>query len=271
MNDAEAQGLEARAEVQEDRVVVGAWSKDLTEVAQEAARLRALLAEGRAEEARREIQDRSSEEKTALVLVSAEGREELLSLTGPGGIGYSPAVVDRLPTEVIVDLLVVESDYLKYNVELLRAMSPERFGKAVADTLEPVDHLEARQKVAWEWLEATAEIDDVAHRRRLLASVDTDLIEDALFSIVNQLDLNAVVFSIPGMPPVKRFRLFSELGIGGSPPSTYLEDLKIGAVLDALWEAAPDLFKQAIRGAWVRFAESDEAGESDEGADEAAP
>lgn len=238
------------AEVREDQIIVGSWSKSLAEVAQEAARLRALLAEGRAEEARSEMQARPVEEQTALVLAGAEGQEELLSLTGPGGRGYSPAVVDRLPTDALVGLLAVDSEYLKYNVEILRAMSPERFGRAVADTLEPVDHPEARQKVAWEWLEATAELEDVDQRRRLLGAVDVDLVEDALFSVVEQLDLNAVV--APLGIPIKRFRLFSELGVGGSPPSTYIEDLKIGAVLDALWEAEPDLFRQAIRGAWER-------------------
>lgn len=267
MNDFEVQGLDAPMEIQENRVVVGAWSKDLTEVAQEAARLRALLAEGRSEEARKEMEGRPVEEKTALVLVSPEGREDLLSLTGPGGRGYSPAVVNRLPTEVLVDLLVVDSEYLKYNVEILRAMSPERFGKAVADTLEPVYYWEARQKVAWDWLEATAEVEDVDHRARLLAAVDPELIEDALFSIVEQLNLGAVVASIPGLPPVTRFKLFSESGLGGLAPSTYVDDPKIGAVLDALKEAAPDLFKQTIRAAWER---SDAAGEP-ENADEAGP
>ncbi|MSS70354.1 MAG: hypothetical protein EXS64_02590 [Candidatus Latescibacteria bacterium] len=260
------QDLETPAEVQGDKVVVGAWSKDLIEVAREAARIRALLAEGQAEEARREMQSRSTEEKAALVLISPEGQEDLLSLTGPGGRSYSPAVVDRLPTEVLVSLLAVDSEYLKHNVELLRAMSPERFGRAVADTLEPVDHPEARQKVAWEWLEAMAEVDDVTHRMRLLAAVDIDLIEDALFSIVDQLNLNTVVFAIHGLPPVKRFRLFSELGVGGSPPSTFIENLEIGKVLDALWEATPDLFKHAIRGAWERRSDADgEPEDADEG------
>jgi DNA-binding transcriptional regulator YdaS (Cro superfamily) len=243
-------------------VIVGAWSKSLTEVIQEATRLRALLTEGRTEEARSEMQGRSTEEKAALVLVGGEGQEDLLSLTGPGGKGYSPAVVDRLPTEALVSLLAVDSEYLRHNIELLRAMSPERFGKAVADTLEPVDHSETRQKVAWEWLEATAELDDVDHRRRLLGRVDVDLVEDALFSIVEQLDLNAVIAPL-GLP-TRRFRLFSESGAGGSPPSTYIEDLKIGKVLDALWEAEPDLFRQAIRGAWERSDAADEPEENDE-------
>lgn len=265
MNDAETQSLETPAEVQDDRVVLGAWSKDLTEVAREAARLRALLTEGRAEEARSEMQSRPVEEKTALVLVSPEGREDLLSLTGPGGRGYSPAVVDRLPTEVLVSLLAVDSEYLRHNVEILRAMSPERFGKAVADTLEPVDHPEARQKVAWEWLEATAELEDVNHRRHLLAAVDVDLIEDALFSVVEQLDLNAVVIAIPDFPVMRRYKLLLDSAAGGSPPSTYIEDLKIGKVLDALWEAEPDLFRQAVCGAWER---SDPAEKPDEDADE---
>ena len=58
MSNLEAQGLESPAEVQDDRVIVGSWSKSLAEVAQESARLRALLAEGRAEEARREMEGR---------------------------------------------------------------------------------------------------------------------------------------------------------------------------------------------------------------------
>jgi len=265
MSSLEAQGLEVPAEVQEDRVVVGAWSKPLTEVSREAARLRALLAEGRAEEARREMAGRPVEEQTALVLVGGEGQEELLSLTGPGGRGYSPAVVDRLPTEALVSLLAVDSDYLKHNVELLRTMSPERFGRAVADTLEPVDHPETRQKVAWEWLEAITALEDVDHRRRLLMAVDVDLVEDALFSVVEQLNLNAVVVAIPGIPALTRYKLLSDSALGGAPPSSYIEDINLGTVLDTLWEAAPDLFRQAVRGAWER---SDAAEEPDEHADE---
>jgi len=230
-------------------------------VAQEAARLRALLTDGRAEEARSEMQARPVEEQTALVLTGAEGQEELLSLTGPGGRGYSPAVVNRLPTDVLVGLLAVDSEYLKYNIEILRAMSPERFGRAVADTLEPVDHPEARQKVAWEWLEVTAALEDVDQRRRLLTAVDVDLVEDALFSVVEQLDLNAVVMTLPDIPPVTRYKLLLDSAAGGSPPSTYVGDLRIGAVLDALWEAEPDLFRQAVCGAWER---SDPAEKPDE-------
>jgi hypothetical protein len=240
----------APAEVREGRVIVGAWSGTLSEVSGEASRLRGLLAGGRAGEAREAMSGRSDEEKTALVLVSPEGREDLLSLTGPEGRGYSPAVVDRLPTEVLVGLLAVGSDYLRFNVALLHALSPERFARAVHDTLNPVDHPETRQKVAWEWLEATAALEDVAHRARLLEAVDVELVEDALFSVVERLDLGAVVGLVL---PTRRFRLFSELGIGGSPPSTYIDDPHLGLVIDALWEAAPDLFRMAIRGAWERF------------------
>ncbi|OGG55714.1 MAG: hypothetical protein A3F84_07625 [Candidatus Handelsmanbacteria bacterium RIFCSPLOWO2_12_FULL_64_10] len=264
MRDPQAEISDAPAEVQDDRITVGTWSKSLAEVTQEAARLRALLAEGRAEEARSEMQGRSIEEKTALVLVGGEGQEDLLSLTGPGGRGYSPAVVNRLPTDALVSLLAVDSEYLRHNVEILRAMSPERFGKAVADTLEPVDHPEARQKVAWEWLEVTAALEDVNHRRHLLMAVDVDLVEDALFSIVEQLDLNAVVMTLPDIPPVTRYKLLLDSAAGGSPPSTYVEDLKIGAVLDALWEAEPDLFRQAVCGAWERSDPAEEPEENEE-------
>jgi hypothetical protein len=241
---------ESPAEIREDRVIVGTWSGSLTEVSREAARLRAFLAEGRSAEAREAMSGRSAEEKTALVLASLDGREELLSLTGQDGRSYSPAVVDRLPTETLVGLLAVGSDYLRFNVALLHAISPERFGRAVHDTLDPVDHPETRQKVAWEWLEAAAAVEDPARRARLLESMDTDLVEDALFSVVDRLDLGAVV----GIHlPTRRFRLFSDLGIGGAPPSSYIDDPDIGLVIDALWEAAPDLFKMAIRGAWERF------------------
>lgn len=258
MRDAQAEIPETSAEVRDDRVVVGAWSGSLTEMAQEATRLWALLTEGRAEEARHEMERRPVEEKTALVLASPpESREALLSLTGPDGKGYSPTVVNWLPTEILADLLVVDSDYLKYNVEILRAMSAERFSRAVADTMEPVYHWEHRQKVSWEWLEAVTALDDVDHQARLMASVDPALIEDALFGIVNLLGLDEVIGGIDGFP-IKRYSIFSESGMGGPPPSAYIEDPKIGTVLDTLQQAAPDLFKEAIRGAWERARESGE-------------
>ena len=244
--------MAAQVEFREDVVVVGEWSGDLSQVAQEALKVRTLLAEGRAAEARKEMRNRPSEEKAAMVMVSPAGREDLLSLTGPGGKGYGRDVVDRLSTEAIIDLLVVESEYLKYNGELLRAMSPACLARAVRESLEPVIHWEARQRVAWEWLEALAEVGDVAHRAILLTAMDPSLIEDALMGIVDELDLGGLVSPISGVDPVPRFRAFSESGLGGLAPSRYLENQQIGRVLDALADAAPEVFFQAVRGAWER-------------------
>ena len=246
----EEEGVNPPAVIQGAKVVVGSWSKDLRVVHQEAKGIRDLLSTGRASEAHKEMQLRSTEEQTALVLVGGEAREELLSITGQEGGSYSPGVVNALSTEIVIDLLVVESEYMKYNAELLRAMSPGRFSEIVADTLEPIDNPETRQNVAWEWLEATAEVEDVPHRVRLLEAVEVDLLRDALIGIVGQLDLEGEVSPFPGAPKVTRFKLFSESALGGPPPGLYIEDPNIGSVLNYLFEASPELFKRAIRFAW---------------------
>ena len=265
----EMEGLIPPAVIQGANVVVGSWSKDLRVVLQEAEGIKDLLSKGRAFEAHKEMQLRPTEEQTALVLAGGEAREELLSITGPEGGSYSPGVVNALSTEIIIDLLVVESEYMKYNAELLRAMSPGRFSEIVADTLEPIDNPETRQNVAWEWLEAAAEVEDVPHRGRLLEAVEVDLLRDALIGIVGKLDLEGEVSPFPGAPKVTRFKLFSESALGGPPPGLYIEDPNIGSVLNYLFEASPELFKRAIRFAWESTRGADEMEETDSDLEEA--
>lgn len=269
MRDRPAEDADLPADICQGAVVVGLWSRPLPEVELMVARFGALLSEGKAEEVQRELDRLSVEEKTALVLVSRpETRETLLSLASRGAAGYSPAVVNRLPSEVLADLLAVDSEYLKFNVEILRAMSPARFGRVVQDTMEPVYYWEHRQKLSWEWLEAVAALDDVDHRGHLLGSVDPALIEEALSGSIDRFGLNDVVGGIDEFP-VKRYQQLSESGLGGPPPSAYLEDEAVGTVLDALWEAAPELFKEVLRGAWERYGSTGE--ELDPEADETEP
>ena len=64
-----------------------------------------MLREGRADEAHALLKAQAVEEQAALVAID-ENPEEVLSLTGmnaQGRPGYLPAVVDKLPSEIIAE------------------------------------------------------------------------------------------------------------------------------------------------------------------------
>jgi hypothetical protein len=62
--------------------------------------------------------------------------------------------------------------------------------------------------------------------------------------------LHAVISA--GEFQIYRFQLFSEQGIAGALPSAFIEDPETGEVLDAVYEAAPDLLCDIVRVAWER-------------------
>jgi hypothetical protein len=235
--------------VQEDKVVAGPWSKDVMALAAQSGRLRAMLRAGQQEKARDLLQVLSVEEQAALVAFD-ENPEEVLSLTGmdeSGRPAYRPDVVDLLPTEILTELLVPRAAALgRFNEEVLRAMSPETFARAMSDTLEPVDQQELRTRISWEWLEAVAALDNPVQAAALLRQADPELLQEAVFDRLDELDLGAVAGLPTSVASVSRFQVFDE-GLSGGRPGEYVEDPETAAVLDALYEAAPEVLTQMVR------------------------
>ena len=234
------------------RVVVGRWSGDLMDLVAQGAALRNKVRSGKKEEARALVQDLPVEAQAALVAMG-EDPEELLSLTGAddsGGPAYSTQVVAMLPEELLAGLVSVDARERKFNTELIRAMSPEAFRRTMGATLELVDNPRLRTRVSWEWLQALATLDDFSRRAELLRSVDPALLEEALLDRLAHLDLHAVVSF--GEFSIYRFRLFSSEGIAGVRPSAFVDDPETGEVLDAVYEAVPDLLCDIVRVAWER-------------------
>lgn len=246
-------------------VLAGDWSGRLIDLVGRESEVRRLLAKGEADRARTLVQALPVQEQAALVAMS-EQPEEMLSMTGADGSGvpgYSPGVVALLPAETLGNMISIDPDERKFNAELIRAMSPGVLQSTMAETLDQVDNPELRTRVSWEWLQALATLREFDRRAELLRAVDPSFLEDALMDRLEHLNLNEVVGF--GGFQVYRFRLFSAEGLGGSRPSALIDDPETGRVLDALYEAAPALLSDAIRGAWERSDAEDE--EADAGPD----
>ena len=237
-------------QVQGDRVVLGEWSGDLEELIAKNVALRQMLREGRADEAHALLKAQVVEEQAALVAID-ENPEEVLSLTGmdaKGRLGYLPAVVDKLPSEIIAEL-VAPSEYklARFNTALLQTMSAESFARAVEDALDPIYYHGNRTQVSWEWLKAVAALDDHNKRAALLYKVDQSLLEEAFLDKVDGIDMHAQV----GIEkPVSAFRLLSESGQAVVLPP--IGDPEIAEVIHALHQAAPELLAAVLRAAWER-------------------
>lgn len=242
----------AHLRVEESRVVVGGWSKGIMELAAEDATFRRLMRAGHAQEARALVRSLPVEGQAALVVLD-ENPEEVLSLTAmsePGVPAYSPGVVDLLPSEMLARLIAYRTDEEAFNVRLMRAMTPQTFRRTVEDVLDLVDDPGRRVQVSWEWLRALAALDDAEHRAALVRSVDPAVLEEALLDRLKHLDMHAVISS--GESSIYFFRLFSEEAAEGVRPSMFVEDLETGLVLDAVFEAAPEVLRDIVRGAWER-------------------
>ncbi len=246
-------------EVKGNLVLSGNWSGNLIDLAAREGELRQLLATGEVERGRTLVQSLSVGEQAALVAMSGSP-EEVLSLTGADGSGvpgYSRDVVALLPAESLGNLISLNPEEQKFNTELIRAMSPVVLRRTMAETLDRVDNPDLRTRVSWEWLQALATLKEFDRRAELLRAVDPSHLEDALLDRLGHLKLNEVVGF--GGFQVYRFRLFSTEGLGGTRPSAFIDDPETGDVLDALYEAAPALLSEVIRGAWERsLAEDDE-------------
>lgn len=239
-------------EVQEDRLVIGAWSTGFMELAAQSSQIRDLLREGKKEDARALVQTLTVEVQAALVVLD-EDPETVLSITGmdeDGNPGYSTDVVAHLPTEMLTGLIDYDPERQGFNAHLIRAMTPGTFRRTVEDTLEPMDSAEARSKVSFEWLRALSMLGDANKCAELLHSVDPELLEEALIPYVEDMRMDEIVGSAGASLP--RHRLFSEEAAVGEKPSAILEDPVVGGVLDALFDADAVLMRSVIRGAWER-------------------
>jgi hypothetical protein len=233
----------------------GDWSANLMTLTGTSGEIQTLMSRGRQSEARAIVQAMPLEAQAAIVALD-RNPEQILSLTGmddDGRPNYRGEVVSLLPTETIAGMVAVRPDEKVYNTALVRAMSPETFRRAVEETLEPIDDQRLRGKVSWEWMEAVASIDDPNRAADLLRGCDTELLEDALINRMKGRDLNKI------MGGVNVFRFFSADAAGAVQPSRFVGGGTFGNVLDALFDAAPDLIRMVVRNAWERSLEDEES------------
>ena len=231
----------------------GEWSGSLVELAADSEELRRLLAAERVDEARALLRSRSAEEQAALVAIDADP-EQVLALTASDGRGlpaYSRDVVERLPSELLARLAAPGTRHSRYNPAILRAMSPRVFDRTVRDVLDPIDNPDLRTSVAWEWLEAVAALNDPSQAAALLRAVDPAALEEAVMDRLTELNLGAVT----GHTEVAAVSLFQTMteGFAWTRPSDYVADAVTAEVLDALWEAAPDLLASTVVNATRRL------------------
>ena len=231
----------------------GNWSGNLAELAADSRRLHQLLAGDRVDEARALLRSRSAEEQAALVAIDADP-EQVLALTASDGRGlpaYSREVVDRLPSELLARLAAPDARHSRYNPAILRAMSPRVFERTVRDVLDPIDNPDLRTSVAWEWLEAVAALGDPSQAAALLRAVDPAALEEAVMDRLTHLDLGRTTGHTE-VAAVSLFQTMSE-GFAWTRPSDYVADAATAEVLDALWEAAPDLLASTVVNATRRL------------------
>ena len=238
--------------VEENRVVVGEWSGDIMELAAKSGTLRSMLRSGRLEEARNLIRAQSEAEQAALVAMD-ENPDEVLALTAmdeEGKPGYSTDVVAVLPSEILTDLVAPRSSrFVRFNTDLIKAMPAQTFARTVADTLDPVLHQTRRTKISWEWLQAVAALQDQDKAAELLREVSDEALEEAIMDRLDQMGLGAVA-AFTDVATVSRLQVFME-GLTGGRPGDYIDDPETAEVLDALYDAAPeilaDMVKRAVR------------------------
>ena len=241
--------------VEADRVVVGQWSGKIADLAGTSGTLRGLLRQGEHQHARALLCSRSTAEQAALVAMD-ENPEELLALTGMderGRPAYRTEVVAVLPEEVLTELVAPRNARLaRFNVELIKTMPPETFARSVAHTIAPILHHDLRSRVSWEWLEAVAAIQDHDKAAELLRGVDEELLVEAIMDRLDAMDLGAVGGASPAkMVFVSRAQVFLS-GFTGVRPGDYIDDTDTSDVLDALYEAAPDLLSDLVQRAVKR-------------------
>ncbi|MDA0748683.1 MAG: TraR/DksA C4-type zinc finger protein [bacterium] len=236
-------------------VVVGSWSGNLMDVVARGSELRALVLRGDRSRARALVQALPVEEQAALVALD-EDPEQMLSLAGMGDENrpaYSTPVMDLLPSELLSSLISIDPEEEKFNTELIRAMSPGTLGRLMAEILEPIDNVKLRAQVSWEWLRALAELNDADRLAELLTGVDPALLEEAVLDHLENLELQSTALEIEmeeGEFEVEQFRLFSQEASVGVRLGETIKDPETRRVINALFEAAPELMRYIVRAAW---------------------
>ena len=241
-------------EVEGGLIRKGSWSTNLMTLTGTSGEIQTLLSGGKEQEARAIVQQLPLEAQAAIVALNRDP-EQMLSLTAMGEDGkpnYSQGVVSLLPTETIAGMVAVRPDEKVYNTALVKAMSPQTFRRAVEETLDPIDDQQLRGKVSWEWMEAVASIEDPNRAAELLRACETELLEDALIDRMKAHDMNKAAGG------VNVFRFFSDDGAGAVLPSHFVGGGSFGLVLNALFDAAPDLIRLVIRRAWERSTGDDD-------------
>ena len=97
-----------------------------------------------------------------------------------------------------------------------------------------------------------ASINDPNLAAELLRECDIEPLEDALVDRMKGRDMNKAAAG------VSVFRFFSGDGAGAVSPGHLVGGGNFGAVLDALYDAAPDLIRLVIRRAWERSVGDDD-------------
>lgn len=252
--DSEPREVVSPVQIEGGLIRKGDWSSNLMTLSATSGEIQTLITGGREREASQIVKQMPLEAQAAIVALNPEP-EQILSLTDMGEDGkprYSQQVVSLLPTETIANMVAVRPDEKVYNSALVQAMSPETFRRAVEETLDPIDEQRLRGKVSWEWMEAVASIDDPNRASELLRGCDLELLEDALIDRMKGRDVNKVAGG------VSVFRFFSGDAAGAVFPSHFVGGGSFGNVLDALFDAAPDLIRLVIRRAWERSQNDDD-------------
>ena len=144
-----------------------------------------------------------------------------------------------------------QAKFVRFNPEVLRAMSPAVFARTVHDTLEPVDQQALRTRITWEWLQAVAALGDPDKTAQLVAQANWEVLEDALLERLDEVDLDQ---RVPGSGPwgVSRRQALAH-GFTGLKPGDWVGDAEIGRMLNVLYQAAPELVADIMSRAGQRL------------------
>ena len=225
-----------------------------------------MVREGGVQEAREDLRSRSVPERAALVLLNPQDQEEMLSLTGKDGPGYDSQVVSMLPSELLTALIAPKTEYLKYNPQVIEAMSPEKLESVIEDILEHVNRPRDRRQICWEWFEALVDVGR-AKRTELLRGVEVEVLAEALVEAVGDFRVVLPIHLFENVEELVTFfdseRFVTQIEGVGAMPSQHIEDEELGRVLDAIYDAAPEVFQGMLREILYHAARYEEPGIAD--------